>query len=204
MIWGKGSVGSRIEWKHKEDVYNSLEQVRCFLAHVWGLYTPGKDTWCEIRVIRPDGRAKSYWFRWGPGIDRGVVEWLKEGWNRLKLYSANVNLGILPRSNFSQEELNKNGVPKKGSKAHNVKGGLFIFADLDYKQEVDPNSLSDEIRQALERQGYYVVKETEDGGLEGYFKRCNKDTCKIEYVKKPGFNEFLDNLSIYTPSQPNQ
>ena len=193
MFRGK-EVQTRRSKKRKEDDYDSLEQAKQYLTIIWGFYTLSEDAWCEIRIIRPDGKAKSYWFKWKLGVEGEAVEWLKKNWNRLRLDSANVYLGVLPRTKFSREELNKKGIPKKGGKARNVEGGLFIFTDLDYKQEVDPNSLSDEIKLALERQGYYLVKETEDGGLEGYFKKCSRDKCKIEYVNKPGFNEFLKEI----------
>ena len=106
MFRGK-EVQTRRSKKRKEDDYDSLEQTKHFLAIIWGFYTPSKDAWCEIRIIRPNGKARSYWFRWKLGVEKEAVEWLKKNWNRLRLDSANVYLGVLPKTKFSREELNK-------------------------------------------------------------------------------------------------
>ena len=168
-----------------------IEHVRRFLDCLWLPYVSSKDLWCEIRLI--NDYAKSYWFKWSPNIAEEVCEWIRKNWNELE--KVNVYFGVLPRSNFKRRELDNKGKPRVSGRGYHIERGLFIFADLDFKEEIDINVLPREIRQALDGRGYYVIREDEDGGLEGYFKKYSaRGRHRVEYVKKPGLKDFIESI----------
>lgn len=65
--------------------------------------------------------------------------------------------GVLPRERFSPDEIDeKYKRPKVSGRSKHVDRALFIFCDIDYKEEVRPNTLPENIRKAVEEQGYYI------------------------------------------------
>lgn len=180
MAGGRGRTATSIHHGRKYKFSPSIALSQ--LELLW-YYIASNQLWFEIRIIGKS--ARSYWFT----SAKEAVEWLEKNWDKKKLWTKHVFFGVLPREKFSEEELNEKGRPRGGGKSKHVVRALYVFSDLDYKQEVELAKLSDEVRKTVEEQGYCVISESEDGGLEGYFR---KDEKKAIYVKKPGVKEFLE------------
>ena len=119
----------------------------------------------EIRIIKKT-RSKCFFF----SSIEDTISWLKNNSSLLEDY--NVYVGVNPRTIK----------PEKCGTSEHVDTAQFLFADKDYKEEVDP---PEEVKREVEKKGYY--------GGDGYIiaKRTGrKGEVKYEKVFKPKQHEF--------------
>ena len=153
-----------------------------FLSAIW-LY-PSADPWYELRVIGK--RTRTIWCK----KYSECLDTLEKIWKRIDHDNiTSISVGILPRESFDEEELGENGVPRVGGRKKHVDRGMWLWADYDCKKEVSLDELGSEIREALERDGYCIIK-NHGGALEAYVKINDK----VYYINKPGYNEILERV----------
>jgi len=161
---GEKATGDRYIDMSKGVFNNSaidLKEARSFLNRIW-LYTSADATVFEYVIIGSGVRVKQVegYARIGKGL-----EWVRENVRP----GSSVYYGVLPRAIRAE---------KGRGKAQDVKVGKWLWADLDYKEQVE----------AKEFEG---CQEGEDYSLKCYYEEGGK----VIKVDRPPLSSILDRLN---------
>ena len=169
----------------------SFSNTKRFLELLWGLYASDKPLYYEVFCLNDKGRKIIEFFE-GSEAPEKAAKWLEKNFRKLARGRYHVYFGILPR----------NRKPEKGrGKASDVEVGMWLWADLDFKEtfkNIEKIPVPEEAKkEALEKNYWY--RELEDYALEGIYKAGDKWV----YVKRPPLSKVLEEVKNkvgYDPS----
>ena len=169
------------------EVFN---EVREFLEALWGLYTSDEPLWFEVFCLNDEGKKIIKFFE-GPMASWEVANWLEKKEEMLRKGRYHVYFGVLPRERK----------PERGrGSARDVERGLWLWADLDFKEpydSLDKVPLREEARKVAQEQGYWY-EELEDHALVGVYRSGSKWV----YVNRPPLTKVIEEVRAKLGTDP--
>ena len=156
-----------------EEISFSANDAQLFLLSLWG-----REGWGELRLICRD-RVIVKWFKTPEEVNE-AIKWLSRNWPRIR--GCNVFYGVLVRDEKPE---------KGGGKTEHVREACWLFADLDYKQEIPRDKVPQDVLGELESRG---VVAREEQGHTVFYARAESTYYKIVVPRPEEVLELAEKL----------